>query len=1034
MRPITLEMNMFGPYAAPTRLDFDRLGEKGVFLITGDTGAGKTTIFDAIVYALYGSVTNTRRSGTAMRSDYASPKDRTFVRLTFEHAGKRYLIERSPAYERAALRGSGTVRQEARVCLTMPDGKVYENFNDVDREIRELLRLDYTQFKQVAMLAQGEFLNLLLAGSRDREAIFRKLFATYDCEKISLLLARRADGLSRQVGEAAQEILFCLHALKWPDGQTPAFESAEDAARLTAEMENMLSDLRIRQESLRADLKSIDQTYADAIQEKERALRDNQQLAALAETRRQLDRLLDQKDTADALRARLGAIARALQLRPQEALAASLTAQTADTERQLAAIARERTQAEALASQSRKTLEQAPEWKKQIERLAFRIETLRRLMPKYEELARLTEASQTLAQRIQTGEARLQQLTGAQKQHAAELESLNKRIEDRIGAEAALAANQSERNALRLRSGRLLELYSELQKRAEASRILAELIERQDVLTERFTHAERTFSEASRAFYLAQAGILAQSLKPGIPCPVCGSTEHPFPAQTADNAPGEAQLHELEVAADKRRAELTDCRTRCAEAGAQAAEIARHCEQLAGQLETKNDLNAVQAEIRTARSQNSLLEHAATQLAQQTTELIQLRRLLTQEQERAQTFAQAIDETNRALTRLREQLAAVKANANSLTESLDEHGENPAAAHQTLRSAERSREQLTALLARAEEAARVAERSLQEIEGRMQAQTAQKDQLSRRLSEARAALAEAIRTHSFPDEAAYAAAVKDIVHQEDISANLNQYDRAVEKLSAEAERLTQETAGRTMTDLAAIEQKLSAIQGENVRLRREDAAISSMTENNRRMLNRIAQIQESYQSLKTDCARVLRLSRLADGKLTGRHRISFEQYVQRSYLESILSRANARLLRMTEGRFELRRREQLKGLTDGALELDVMDYHCGRQRPVATLSGGEAFLASLALALGLSETISDEAGGVSIDTLFVDEGFGSLDPVALDQAARTLMQLGEGSRLVGIISHVSELRDRIPRQIIVSGSLDKGSSVRMLAD
>ena len=181
MRPITLEMNMFGPYAAPTRIDFDRLGEKGVFLITGDTGAGKTTLFDAIVYALYGHVTNTRRSGAAMRSDYATPKDRTFVKLTFEHAGKLYTIERSPSYERAALRGGGTTKQEARVCLTMPNGRQYDSLIDADREIKELLRLDYTQFKQVAMLAQGEFLNLLLAGSRDREAIFRKLFATYDC-------------------------------------------------------------------------------------------------------------------------------------------------------------------------------------------------------------------------------------------------------------------------------------------------------------------------------------------------------------------------------------------------------------------------------------------------------------------------------------------------------------------------------------------------------------------------------------------------------------------------------------------------------------------------------------------------------------------------------------------------------------------------------------------------------------------------------------------------------------------------------------
>ena len=203
---------------------------------------------------------------------------------------------------------------------------------------------------------------------------------------------------------------------------------------------------------------------------------------------------------------------------------------------------------------------------------------------------------------------------------------------------------------------------------------------------------------------------------------------------------------------------------------------------------------------------------------------------------------------------------------------------------------------------------------------------------------------------------------------------------------------------------------------------------------NEGLVSRLDELVARHEAAGQRLARLTRLSQLCEGKLAGKYRVSFEQYVQRSYLEQILRHANARFTRMTDGRFELRRRENLTSLTDGALELNVMDYHSGRERPVASLSGGEAFLASLALALGLSETISEEAGGVMIDTLFVDEGFGSLDPAALDQAVDTLLRLGEGSRLVGIVSHVAELRDRIGRQIIVKNLPEGGSAARLVIE
>ena len=1031
MRPITLEMNMFGAYAQPTRVDFDRLGETGVFLITGDTGAGKTTLFDGIVYALYGKVTNTRRSDSFVRSDYASPKDKTFARLTFEHAGKTYIIERSPAYERAALRGSGTTRQEARVLLTMPDGKTYDSIADAEREIRELLRLDYMQFKQVAMLAQGEFLTLLLAGSQEREVIFRKLFATQDCERIVERLSARADELNKKVSETAQEILFCLHSLEWPEGQNHQPESAEDMPRLTALAEQAVEETAQARGKSRTELARLEKAYADALQGRERAAQGNRLLKEKADAQAQLARLTGQADAADKMRRRLDAISRADTLRSHETLLRHLTAQLEDVRRQQTALEVKREQIRALAEQNRRILAQAPAWREEMEKLAVRCDALRRLMPRYEELAQLGELCRTLNRQVRGEQMQLQQMTQAQEQHQKEMEKLAVLIEERTNAEAELARVQGELAAVRLRIGQLRELYAELQNRSDAARSLAALAEQQELLSARFIQAEQLYSRLNSAYLLAQAGVLARGLKENEPCPVCGSRTHPAPAPESTEAPTEAQLKEAETLLARHRAALDECRTRCAQAQTQVGEIARRCEQLAAQLAIPCEQAACQEAGLAARKEETALLQRMALHAAQADELKRFRQQLAQEQPRAQGFVRSVQALTASLSEAREQLAATAAGMKTVAESLGEHGENPAAARQALREAELQREQLAAKLTRAEEADRQSEQSLQENEGRISTLKTQADQLVQRIAEVCEERSRAMAEQGFPTEEAYRAALTDAPNQEPIAAQLKQYDRAVEQWTHEVERLTRETEGRTETDLMETDRQLAALQEEAEQLRRADANTAGLIENNRRMLARLKEISGGYQQAKDDCARVMHLKRLADGTLVGRQRISFEQYVQRSYLESILSRANARLLKMTDGRFELRRREQLKQLKSGALELDVMDYHCGRQRPVSTLSGGEAFLASLALALGLSETISDEAGGISIDTLFVDEGFGSLDPVSLDQAIRTLMQLGEGSRLVGIISHVSELRDRIPRQLVVTGSKSSGSRVQM---
>ena len=339
---------------------------------------------------------------------------------------------------------------------------------------------------------------------------------------------------------------------------------------------------------------------------------------------------------------------------------------------------------------------------------------------------------------------------------------------------------------------------------------------------------------------------------------------------------------------------------------------------------------------------------------------------------------------------------------------------------------------MSAQIERVRREAGESERALGELSGRLDAMKRDAEQAARRAEDAANSFDQAVRAQGFDGEADWRNARLDGETREHIRAQITEYDRQAALNRAEIDRLSAETAGRSV-DHGALERAGQAAERLET-LNREQADVLSRRDLNARQLERLRDLNARYLAAGEAMARLQRLVKISEGKMEGRQRVSFEQYVQRSYLEQVLAHANAHLLGMTDGRFELRRRDQSDRLRDGALELNVMDYHSGRERGASSLSGGEAFLASLALALGLSETIAEEAGGVTIDTLFVDEGFGSLDPAALDQAIGTLLRLGEGARLVGVVSHVEELRRRVPRQIIVESAPDRGSRARVACD
>ena len=1036
MRPLTLEMHMFGPYTETTTVDFSRFGEGGVFLITGDTGAGKTTLFDGMVYALYGRVTNDRRTGASLRSAHAGPQDSTWVRLTFEHAGQTYVIERSPSYERSLKRGEGTTRQEARVCLTLPDGKTIENDNQARQAVEELLRLDFEQFRQVSMLAQGEFLKFLLAKSRDRELIFRKLFNTDSCARLSECLRERASGLEGRVAALEQEIALRLGMIDLP-AEDPAAPALRDCApsQAASRLDLLEQANRRAEEALkesRARLEQADEAYARALTEQERARQENRLFDQLLRQREQLARLESGEDEANRQRERLDAARRAQQAQPRAALLEQLRGQCERAQAQKVALEARAAQAGQRLSLAQKESSQLPALQEELTAIAARLEEYRRILPLYEQreeaaraLARARQQAAQLAPELAVRKQALAVLAERQGHCAARLEELSD-LEERCRAGQKALAD------LRAQLDTLARLSALLRDRQRAQDSLAQLLEQQAPLAAQSLAAEHVYQQAYASFLREQAGLLARSLTPGAPCPVCGATEHPSPAHLSPRALSQAELEQLKRASEHARARLEQVNAECG----RAQERIHTLEEAARPLAQALNLSAEAEPVRAAILQKQTLFRRSEETY----------RALLEQAELKKRLQQALEECRAQQTRLQAELE----DWTGRLAAAREEGERALATHQTLcaqlpssapdnlrdrqKEAEARQGLLTLSIEGLRQALRAREQEKTELDGRLHTACEQLDGLTRQRDEAQSAFETSLAEQRFDGEQAFRAARMEEAAQNALSARLEDFASRLQFARRENARLLEETRGKTPVDAARLEQALSQAQAEQKSQREAVKAQEQRLTLNRQLLERLSALCRDHAETSEQYACVLGLSNECSGKSVGRFRISFEQYLQRHYLEAVVEQANVHLSRMTDGRYRLIRREQLRGLIEGALELDVYDGFSMRARPVGTLSGGEAFEAALALALGLSEIVMRESGGVRIDTLFIDEGFGSLDEASLDEAVGVLTQLGEGSRLVGIVSHVAELRERIDRQIVVTARPGEGSQVRLIAE
>ncbi len=904
MRPLKLTMSAFGPYGGQIVVEMDQLGSRGLYLITGDTGAGKTTIFDAICFALYGEASGAGRQAAMLRSNFADPQTPTFVELEFLCAGKKYVVKRSPAYYRPKERGTGERKKEQEACLTYPDERQpVVKWKEVTLAITDLIGLDRDQFSQIAMIAQGDFLRLLQAKTEDRRAVFQKIFHTERYDRFQNKAKEETADLRNAIAALHGKMIQWVSEIQYP---------AEQLEDLPPEDALPVLDRLLQEDS---DAQTAIQSQ---IAEKDKVLQA-------------LDQQIGQARLAEQTKAEL--------CRTEQ--------QAADTKKQLIMAQAE---LQACTGNRRAAMDlrlEAESWKLQFPQY----DAVREME---QELKALSRKVRQTADEIQQMEAAITGLTGT----IAAVEAEGPKLRDFREQAASLTLETMDLENEKKRLADLAERW----KRYLISREQLAVGQKEYILArEEADRVEGAFRAMERAFLDQQAGIMASSLTAGAPCPVCGSLEHPHPASLTAEAPTQAQLEQERKWLQKARARR-DRASQEASAFAAKAEAAAEALSQAADSEPLENLEAYLKEQRT--KVDGRLKQCRDSLAQN------------------QHSQQLLDNRQQSLPKYRHDL------------------ENARKVHQDLLQVKTAAET--------------------EIASRTQEKAARQEQLFFQSKEAAAGAIEAQRAKAKDLESKYEAAEK---QQEALN-------RTAVELEARSMTLRKQLSELPDNDIGALQlSRKELVQQRETLLQSQESASQRISINGRirrdlgSSCGEMAALQKRYRTVRD-------LSDTVNGMLGDKVKVTLETYVQMTFFDRVLNRANVRLLDMTGGRYTLRRQEAAGRKSQTGLELDVVDHGTGQARSVCSLSGGESFQASLSLALGMSDELQP-VGGVRLDTLFVDEGFGSLDEEALRQAMETLQGLSQGDRLVGIISHVELLKQWVDRQVRVLRRPDGQSEVRL---
>lgn len=1012
MRPLKLAISAFGPYAGSETLDFNELKDRSIFLIHGPTGAGKTSILDAICFALYGDSSGAERDGRSMRSHYASLDQLTEVVFDFELKDKKYRIKRVPEQERLKKSGTGTTVQssEAVMWKLNDDGEelIVSGWSKVTDEVKKIVGFESQQFRQVIMLPQGQFRKLLTADSKERQDILEKIFHTEVYRKIEEILKESAKELKKSIEEKEKKKKWSLDKVECEN-----VEQLEEHIKLSGERLKNISD-----ELKKKDLKVKSSQEALSI-----AREGNQKLKDLEDRLKDLETLKTRIYEYNGKRVELTKARKAATLEETEKATRLRSADRKRCDEDLSkkveslntAVKNHEITGEKLKAEKEKENEREDARKKVIELEGYSekvgsLDSYRKLVVGLRtEVDKLRAGKQTVQDKL----IKVQEGLEAKKQKAKEAEEFS--------AKAPLY--EWEYNKAQTLYQKRSNLYN-LNKKLEAvMKTYKSAFDEYEKVSLKYINEKEQYVNLQELWYKGQAAILAKGLEDNMPCPVCGSRNHPNLAVSSEAIPTEGDLKAQRILVDrleKEKKEKDDMLKKeeieksKLEAGIQSIE-----EEIKGSRE--EDLSTLKADMENVKK---LFEDASSRAK----ELEGLQKELKASEDIEKETKKKLEEIDanlgsnneeyqRSFGILKEKEESIPENIRTV-ETLNRETENAKKVFKALRDAfdraKKEFEESERLLTQAQTSKANAEKALEEAKAKY--------------NEEKNLFIESLKKAGFEKYGDYESAKMDEAAITALEKDIKDYDGKLKSAEDAYSRAQKSAENVVKMDLAALENELSTAEAERNAAIKEESSLSKRIEDDKKLLGDVLELDKLIKQEEGRYKVVGHLSNISTGQ--NGYGITFQRFVLGALLDDITMAATERLKLMSKGRYHLQRTlDRARKNAAGGLELEVFDTYTGVERPVTTLSGGESFLASLSLALGLADVVQSYSGGISLDTIFVDEGFGTLDPESLDFAIKTLVDLQKGGRLVGIISHVPELKERIDARLEVVPT-DRGSTAK----